>query len=64
MTDDRPPIDRANEVKFLLNSGAISYDEARERLAPILEEMNVVGREIAKRHKRKFYGFSPVAFLR
>lgn len=47
-----------NEIKFKMQIGAISYYEAKDEAAPIIEEMNKKGREIAKKHGQRFKPFS------
>ena len=59
-----PPIERAHRVKALMVCGAITYDEAKLRLKPILQEMNQIAEGIAKQYGKKHRPFSAVSFLR
>lgn len=52
------------EVKSLLMSGKITYDEAHEMLAPAVEEANKRAEVIAKRFKKRPHKFSIVGLLR
>ena len=45
-------------------AGIISYDEAKELAKPILEEMNIKGKEIAKKYGKKFIKFTLTGFMR
>ena len=45
-------------IKFMLLTGEISYDEAKEMMEPIIQEMNEKGRIIAKQHNQKFKPFT------
>lgn len=44
-------LDRLNEIKILLKTGQVSYDEAHKKALPIIVEMNQVVLKIAKKHK-------------
>lgn len=56
--------ERASEVKSLLLQGEITYDQAREMLAPVVEEANTRAERIAKQFKRRPPKFSITALLR
>lgn len=52
-------VNQLNEVKILLKTGQISYDEARNKATPILSKLNSRGEKIAKEFGRRY---SPVTF--
>lgn len=43
----------ARGIKFAMKNGALSYDEAKAKVMPMLEQLNRVGKEIAKKYKVK-----------
>lgn len=47
-----------DEIKFKMLIGALTYDEAKEEMEPIIDEMNKKGAEIAKKHNQKFRPFT------
>jgi len=49
----------ARAIKFAMKHGALSYPQAKERVKPLLEKVNLVGKEISKRYRRKF---KPITF--
>lgn len=55
---------RANELKIMINMGYCKYEDGMEELKACLAILDDKAKEIAKKHKRKHYGFSPTAFLR
>jgi hypothetical protein len=44
----------ARAIKYALIHGALSYSEAKKRIEPLLEEVNKVGKQIAKKYKVKY----------
>ena len=42
------------EIKMKLLSGIISYDEAKVQAQPYIDNLNTKGRDIAKKHGRKY----------
>lgn len=64
MNTQLKPIDRAEEVRLLLLAGAITYDEAKTRVKPILAEMDVIARGIAKKFGKRHRPFSVISFFR
>jgi hypothetical protein len=42
------------EIKMKLLSGIISYEEAKKQSIPFIEELNIMGKNIAKKYGRKF----------
>ena len=42
----------ARAIKFAMKHGALPYSEAKERVTPILEKVNAVGKDIAKKYGR------------
>ena len=55
---------QVEEIKFNLLIGAITYDEAKEQMEPIIHEMNKKGLEIAKKHNQKFRPFTFSGLMR
>jgi hypothetical protein len=52
------------EIRTLLAQGEITYDKAREKAEPIIEEMNRRGKFIADRFGRKFNKFNFSSLMR
>lgn len=42
------------EIKMKLLSGLITYDEAKAQAKPFINALNEKGRQIAKKHGRRF----------
>ena len=61
MRDSRQFFDH---LRALVNSGALTYEEAKVQAAPRLEEMNSKGREVAKKYGKKFRPFTFAALMR
>lgn len=57
-------MEKIAEIKRLYNTGEITRDEAYERAQPILDEIDKRGREIAKKHGRKYVKLSFVSLMR
>ncbi len=55
-TNYRTTID---SIRFDYLAGGITLKEAKERIKPLLIEMNKIGKEVAKKHGMKF---SPLTF--
>lgn len=53
-----------NEIKYKLKIGVISYDEAKQRAAPLIYAMNEKSKEIAKRHGVKPKKITFAGFMR
>lgn len=51
-------------IRALLNSGAITYEKAKEMATPSIDEMNARGKEIAKEHGKKFRPFTFTGVIR
>lgn len=51
-------------LRGLLQSGAISYEDAKSKAAGKLAEMNARGAEIARKHGRKFKPFTFSGMMR
>lgn len=47
------------DVKMALAVGEISYDEAKKKISPILNSINVRGKEIAKKYGKNY---RPITF--
>lgn len=52
------------EIRCKMLRGLISYDEAKAEAQPIIDEMNKKGREVAKKYKQKFKGFTFSSLMR
>lgn len=52
------------DIRGKLLSGILSYDQAKLEATPVIEEMNRIGKEIAKRFKKKFYPFTFTGLMR
>jgi hypothetical protein len=44
----------ARGIKFAMKNGALSYEEAKERVRPLLAKVNEVCKLIAKKYGRKY----------
>lgn len=44
----------ARAIKFAMKNGALSYSQAKERVKPLLENVNAVGKLIARKYRRKY----------
>lgn len=49
--------DIIDEIKGDLMRGVLTYDEAKEKAQPIIDEMNEVARGIAKKYGKKHQDF-------
>ena len=49
---------KLKEIKFLFMTGQITYYQAKEIAQPIIDEMNIKGKEIAKKYNQKFKPFT------
>lgn len=49
---------RLDEIKFLFMTGQINYYQAKEKAQPIIDEMNIKGKEIAKKYNQRFKPFT------
>lgn len=56
--------DKIDEIRLAMFRGILSYDEARAKAEPIIDEMNRRGREIAKKYGKSFRPFSFAALMR
>ena len=56
--------DKVKHVVYLYRQGVINYDECREKLQPIVDEMNAIGREIAKKHGVKHRNIGIAGLMR
>lgn len=45
-------------IRHAMNSGEISYDEARIKAQPIIDEMNVKARKVAEKFGKKHTNFT------
>jgi len=55
---------KLKEVKILLKSGQIDYDQAMEMAKPLLQKINEKVIEISKEHKRKPKLITFIGFMR
>ena len=56
-----------NQIKYivtLMKAGKYSYDQARTLCAPLLKIVNNTGREIAKKHNRRYSAIKFVGLAR
>jgi hypothetical protein len=53
-----------SEVKRRYFQGEYSYEEAKRAVAPIVEEINTRGREIAKKHGVRYHSVSIASVMR
>ncbi len=44
-------VDKLNEIKVLLKTGQISYEEAKKEASPLIAEMNAISLRVAKKLK-------------
>ena len=49
---------KIEDIKRRLARGLIDYDQAKKEAQPIIDEMNRLGSEVAKRFGKKFVGFT------
>lgn len=47
-----------DEIKFQFMTGQITYYQAKEKAQPIIDEMNIKGKEIAKKYNQRFKPFT------
>ena len=45
-------------IKYSFITGQITYYEAKEKAQPIIDEMNIKGKEIAKKYNQRFKPFT------
>lgn len=55
---------RTEVIRYELMTRKISYDEAKAKAQPIIDEMNKRGFEIAKKYKKRYYGVKFAALMR
>ena len=56
--------DKISEIRGEMLSGKITYDEARIKAQPIIDEMNKIGREISAKYGKKHHDFSFASLMR
>jgi len=58
--------DRATlfDIRGRLLVGALSYEQAQKEAAPIIKSMNEKAKAIAKKHGKRFKGFSFSSLMR
>ncbi len=44
----------ARAIHFAMRNGALSYDEAKKRVEPMIERLNKAGKSIAKKYGRTY----------
>jgi hypothetical protein len=59
--DDRAKI---FNIRGRLLTGALTYDEAKAEVSPIIEAMNKRARDIARKHGKRFIGFTFSGLMR
>lgn len=57
-------LERLKEIKVLLKTGQIDYDEAKSKAKPLIDNMNFIVLRVAKEHKVKPKFISFVSFMR
>ena len=45
-------------IKYSFMTGQLTYHEAKEKAQPIIDEMNIKGKEIAKKYNQRFKPFT------
>lgn len=55
---------KIQDIKTKLNCGYIDYDQARKEAEPVIEEMNKLGMEVAKKFGKKFSKFTFATLMR
>ncbi len=55
---------KINEIKIKLITGKIDYYKAKEEAQPIIDEMNLKGKEIAKKYNQKYKPFTFSSLMR
>ena len=55
---------KIEEVKYKLHFGLITYEQAKIELEPVILEMNIKGKEIAKKYGQKFRQFTFASLIR
>ena len=53
-----------NEIRDAMLSGKITYDEAKVRAQPFIDEMNEKARAIAAKYGKKHQGFTFASLMR
>ena len=52
------------EIKYKMQIGVITYYQAKEEAQPIIDEMNIKGKEIAKKYGQRFKPFTFSSIMR
>jgi hypothetical protein len=55
---------RIGYIKYKLHRNMISYDEAKEKAAPLINELNIRASKVAKKHGKKAVKFSFTKMMR
>lgn len=56
--------EQINDIKFKMQVGIIDYYEAKKQAEPIILEMNIKGKEIAKKFGQRFKPFTFAGLMR
>lgn len=56
--------DIIDSIRADMARGVLTYDEARAKAQPVIDEMNRVAREITKKHGKKHQDFSFISLMR
>lgn len=56
--------EQIEQIKIEMMYGHLTYDEAKAKAQPIIDEMNKKAREVAKRWNKKHYNFTFPALMR
>lgn len=49
---------KLNDIRARYLRGDVTIDEAKLEAKPIIDDMNIKGKEIAKKHGKKFFPFT------
>lgn len=56
--------EQINEIRNEMLSGRLTYDEAKAKAQPIIDEINQKGREIAAKYGKKHHDFTFAYLMR
>ena len=45
-------------IKYAFMTRQITYEEAKQKAQPIIDEMNIIGKQIAKKYNQRFKPFT------
>lgn len=53
-----------DEIRRDMNRGVLTYDEARAKAQPIIDEMNAIARGVAAKYGKKHHDFTFISLMR